>query len=157
MTNRTDLDKCCAQIELISGLINQPETFDLNEELIKLETKKKLLMTYKTRDYNTILKGLESGQLKPIALISEEIELVSAAEVEALMRKKAEEKLKKEAELVEKKRVAEEKVKKLHEAEARAKAAEDLEKAIELERAEAEKLKAEKKLELLKEIEDLEA
>ena len=157
MTNRTDLDKCCAQIELISQLINQPETFDLNEELIKLETKKILLMTYKTRDYNTILKGLESGALKPIALISEEIELVSAEEVEALIRKKEEERIKKEAELAEKKRIAEEEVKELHEAEARQKAAEITEKAIIEEKVEAEKLKAEKKAELLKEIEDLEA
>ena len=157
MTNRTDLDKCCAQIELLIQLHTQPETFDLDKVLIKLETKKILLMTYKTRDYNTILKGLESGELKPIALISEEIELVSAEEVEALMRKKEEERAKKEDELAEKKRIAEEEVKELHEAEARKKAAEDMEKAIIEEKAEAEKLKAEKKATLLKEIEDLEA
>ena len=163
MTNRTDLDKCCAQIELVTQLINQPETFDLNEVLIKLETKKILLMTYQPRDYITIQKGLESGTLKPIALLSkspktsEGVELVSAEEVEEIMRKKAEDKAKKEAELAEKKRIAEEEVKELHEAEARQKAAEITEKAIIEEKGEAEKLKAKKKAELLKEIEDLEA
>lgn len=62
MTNRSDLDKYCAQIELVKQLLG-PETFDLNKVLIELETKKKLLMTFKPRDYATILKGLESGAL----------------------------------------------------------------------------------------------
>ena len=132
MTNRTDLDKCSAQIELVSQLITQPETFDLNEILTKLEFKKKLLMKYKPRDYIRIQKGLESGELSPIALISKEekMELVATKEAEELMKKKAEEKLKKEAELAEKKRVAEEELKQKQEAEARAKAAEDIAKEL---------------------------
>ncbi len=62
MTNRTDLDECFAKIEIIKQLLG-PETFDLKKILIELETKKKLLMRFKTRDYSTILKGLESGAL----------------------------------------------------------------------------------------------
>lgn len=63
MTNETDLRECCAQIELIRQLIDQEETFDINKVLIELETKKKLLMKFKPRDYITILQGLESGGL----------------------------------------------------------------------------------------------
>lgn len=63
MTNRTDLDKFSAQIELVKQLLG-PETFDLKKILIELETKKKLLMKFKPRSYDTILKGLESGVLK---------------------------------------------------------------------------------------------
>lgn len=64
MTNETDLRECSAQIELIRQLIEQPETFDLDNVLIELETKKKLLMTFKPRSYITILKDLESGFIK---------------------------------------------------------------------------------------------
>lgn len=64
MTNRSDLNECSAQIDLIRQLIEQPETFDLDKILIELETKKKLLMTFKPRSYATILKGLEFGVLK---------------------------------------------------------------------------------------------
>ena len=85
----------------------------------------------------------------------EEIEIVAEAEI--LIKKKQVEKAKKEAELAEKKRVAEEKLKEQQDLEARQKAAEDMAKAIEAEKAEAEKLKTDKKAELLKEIEDLEA
>jgi len=63
MTNRTDLNECSAQIKLLKQLITQPETFDLDKVLIELETKKKLLMTFKPRDYADIQKGLESGLL----------------------------------------------------------------------------------------------
>ena len=63
MTNRSDLDICLAQIELVKQLLG-PETFDLKKILIELETKKKLLMMFKPRDYARILKGLESGVLK---------------------------------------------------------------------------------------------
>lgn len=63
MTNETDLRECSAQIDLVRQLIDQPETFDLDKILPELETKKKLLMTFKPRDYATILKGLESGVL----------------------------------------------------------------------------------------------
>ena len=64
MTNRSDLNECSAQIKLVKQLISQPETFDLDKILIELETKKKLLMTFRPRDYITILKGLESGAIK---------------------------------------------------------------------------------------------
>lgn len=63
MTNETDIRECCAQIELIRQLITQPETFDLDKVLVKLETKKKLLMTFKPRRYITILEDLESGAI----------------------------------------------------------------------------------------------
>jgi len=62
MTNETDLREISAQIELVKQLLG-PETFDLDKTLIELETKKKLLMTFKPRSYATILKGLESGEL----------------------------------------------------------------------------------------------
>jgi len=63
MTNETDLRECSAQIELVKQLINQPETFELDKILVKLETKKKLLMTFKPRSYHTILEDLESGAI----------------------------------------------------------------------------------------------
>jgi len=62
MTNRSDLDKCCAQIELVKQLLG-PETFNLDKILIELETKKKLLMTFKPRSYHNILEDLESGAI----------------------------------------------------------------------------------------------
>ncbi|BDI54968.1 MAG: hypothetical protein QIT40_gp10 [Lokiarchaeia virus VerdaV4] len=64
MTNQSDLNECCAQIKLLKQLLTQPETFDLDKVLIELETKKKLLMTFKPRSYITILKDLESGGIK---------------------------------------------------------------------------------------------
>ena len=64
MTNRSDLNECSAQIKLIRQLIDQPETFDLDKVLMKLETKKKLLMTFKPRSYHDILEDLESGAIK---------------------------------------------------------------------------------------------
>jgi len=63
MTNETDLRECSAQIELVKQLLG-PETFDLNKVLIELETKKKLLMTFKPRSYHNILEDLESGAIK---------------------------------------------------------------------------------------------
>ena len=56
LTNKSDLNKCCAQIELVEQLITQPETFDIHKVLVELQAKKKLLMKYKPRDYATILK-----------------------------------------------------------------------------------------------------
>lgn len=74
MTNETDLNECCAQIKLIRQLTTQPETFDLDKVLIELETKKKLLMKYRTANYQTILKGLESGELiHPEDWVKEEV------------------------------------------------------------------------------------
>jgi len=110
MTNETDLRECSAQIELVRQLLG-PETFDLDKVLIELETKKKLLMTFKPRSYATILKGLESG-----ALIHPNIEeskrLLEAKKLKAIedaekvkaekLRLVAEKKAKKEAERVKK-------------------------------------------------------
>ena len=62
MTNRSDLNECSAQIKLVKRLLG-PETFDLDKVLVKLQTKKKLLMKFSPRDYATILKGIESGAL----------------------------------------------------------------------------------------------
>lgn len=62
MTNETDLRECSAQIVLIEQLLG-PETFDLDKLLVKFKTKEKLLMTFKPRDYITILKDLESGAI----------------------------------------------------------------------------------------------
>lgn len=63
MTNETDLREISAQIELIRQLITQPETFDLDKKLVELETKKKLLMTFKPRSYHDILDDLASGAI----------------------------------------------------------------------------------------------
>ena len=117
MTNQTDLNECCAQIELIRQLIDQPETFDLDKILIELETKKKLLMTFGPRDYATILKGLESG-----GLIHPNIEEAKRAKTEKL-------RLIKEEELA---------------AELEAKRLVEEAKAFELKKEEEEKAKAEK-------------
>ena len=111
MTNRSDLDECSAQIKLLKQLLTQPETFDLDKVLIELETKKKLLMTFKPRDYTTILKGLESGLLihpnieeSKRLLEAKKLKVIEDAEkvkVENL-RLVAEKKAKKEAERVKK-------------------------------------------------------
>lgn len=63
MTNETDLNECCAQIELLRQLTTQPEAFDLDKVLIELEIKKKLLMKFMPMPYDTILQGLKSGAL----------------------------------------------------------------------------------------------
>lgn len=63
MTNETDLREISAQINLIRQLIDQPETFDLDKKLVELETKKKLLMTFKPRSYHDILEDLASGAI----------------------------------------------------------------------------------------------
>ena len=84
MTNRTDLDKCSAQIELVKQLLG-PETFDLKKILIELETKKKLLMKFKPRSYNTILKGLESGVLKHPGAWVEEKEIEDPKETKRIL------------------------------------------------------------------------
>lgn len=81
MTNETDLNKCSAQIELVRQLIDQPETFDLDKVLVTLETKKKLLMTFKPRDYITILKGIESGVLIHPGVWIKEIEPLPSTHV----------------------------------------------------------------------------
>lgn len=56
--------ECCAQIELVERLITQPETFDIRKVLVELQTKKKLLMTFRKLDYITISEGLKSGAFK---------------------------------------------------------------------------------------------
>ncbi|KKN27832.1 hypothetical protein LCGC14_0860530 [marine sediment metagenome] len=76
MTNRTDLDECFAKIEIIKQLLG-PETFDLKKILIELETKKKLLMKFKPRDYATILKGLESGVFIHPGVFEEKKEIIT--------------------------------------------------------------------------------
>lgn len=111
MTNRTDLNECSAQIKLLKQLTTQPETFDLDKILIELETKKKLLMAFKPRDYITIQKGLESGLLI-YPNIEESIRLFEAKKLKVLedaekvkaenLRLVAEKKAKKEAERVKK-------------------------------------------------------
>lgn len=73
LTNRTDLDKCCAQIELVKGLITIPE--DLDKLLEKLETKKELLMKHRTNDYITILKEFYPGKEIKIPEVKEDISL----------------------------------------------------------------------------------
>ena len=86
MTNETDLRECSAQIELIRQLINQPETFDLNKVLIKLETKKKLLMTFKPRSYDAILEDLESGAIiHPGEFVFKEKEIENPKETKKLL------------------------------------------------------------------------
>ncbi len=68
MTNETDLRECSAQIALVKRLLG-PETFDLKKILMELEIKKSLLMKYKPRDYQTILK-----EIRPETIEIEEIE-----------------------------------------------------------------------------------
>lgn len=68
MTNETDLRECCAKIALTKRLLG-PETFDLEKILTELEIKKSLLMKYKPRDYQTILK-----EICPETIEIEEIE-----------------------------------------------------------------------------------
>jgi len=85
MTNRSDLDKYCAQIELVKQLLG-PETFDLDKILIKLETKKKLLMAFKPRSYATILEDLESGAIKhPGDWVLEEKKIKTPEEIKKLL------------------------------------------------------------------------
>ena len=103
-----------------------------------------LFKTFEGRQFYAIPKKVFD------ALHYEEIEIV--AEAEELIKKKIEEKAKKEAELAEKKRVAEEALKLKQEEEARKKAAEDIKLALEQEKAE----KAAKKAQLLAELNELE-
>jgi len=145
MTNRSDLNECCAQIKLAKQLIAQPETFDLDKVLIELEAKKALLTKFMPRDYATILKGLESG-----ALVSEEKKL-QEPKIDEKAKAKAQEdadfdakmKAKQEAEGLEAKKIAEEEAKTLKLAEKKRLAEE---KAFQLKKqaeaiAKAEKLK----------------
>jgi len=85
MTNETDLRECSAQIELVKQLLG-PETFDLDKILMKLETKKKLLMTFKPRSYDAILKGIESGAIiHPGEFVFEEKEIKNPKETKKLL------------------------------------------------------------------------
>ena len=95
MTNETDLRECCAQIEIIRQLMIQPEVIEFDKVLVELETKKKLLMTFKPRDYTTILKDLESGALihpgdwvlekKKVEIPKPEIEVIIEPEPEPII------------------------------------------------------------------------
>lgn len=78
LTNATDLRECLAQIKLLKQLLTQPETFDLDKVLEKLEIKKKLLMKYRMSDYATISEGLESGTL----VLEEKVEIPEEKEFE---------------------------------------------------------------------------
>lgn len=85
MTNETDLRECSAQIELVKQLLG-PETFDLKKILIELETKKKLLMTFKPRSYAAILRDIEAGFLKhPGDWVLEEKKTISPEESKKIL------------------------------------------------------------------------
>ncbi|BDI54857.1 MAG: hypothetical protein [Lokiarchaeia virus VerdaV1] len=75
LTNRTDLDKCCAQIELVERLITQPETFDIRKVLAELKTKKDLLMKHRSSDYATILKYFYPEKKIKVPEVKEDISL----------------------------------------------------------------------------------
>lgn len=61
MTNSSDLSKCMHQLEILRGLTPNEE---IATKIDLLTTKVNLLKQFPPRDWQTILKGLESGALK---------------------------------------------------------------------------------------------